>query len=176
MNGGIVFNSTVLGNDKNIILKALQGLIKSSSSIIQGSTTWKRAVATKDQISHCFVWMNLSKDRISQPVWTTYSSAARKNIFSSCPTLISETALCGCFPCYALWHYQGVWWWCPKNCPSNNYKQISNTSVVSSLPKLSGPAPSASLHRVCVLGTFVGPFLFSLHPSWTEGLPGLPQN
>lgn len=68
MNGGIVFNSTVLGNDKNIILKALQGLIRSNSPIIQGSTAWKRAVATKDQISHCFVWMNLSKDRISQPV------------------------------------------------------------------------------------------------------------
>lgn len=174
MNGGI--KSVILGNGKNAILKVLQGIISSSCPIIRCSTTWKRAVATKGQISCCFVWINLSKDRISQPVWQEIPVLLVKILFHlsdfwNCFVWLFSLLCCLTLP-------RGVWWWCPKNYTSNSCKQILNTSVISPLPKLLGPTPSASLH-VCLYVCYA-PLLdlsnfLCIHQK-TEGFPRLIQH
>lgn len=76
---------------------------------------------------------------------------------------------------------RGIWQRCPDNCPSNSCRQLLSHLLVSSSPNLPCSVPSASLHRVCAVGTlprcpFVGPFPLSLRPSRTEGLLGLPHH
>lgn len=125
--------------------------------------------------------MSLSKDRNSQPVWQLVVELLGKIFFQ-----LSNLNLWNCNVWWlsllcSLVLPTGIWWWCPDNCPSNSCRQLLNHPLVSSSPNLPCSAPSASLRRVCAVGTlprcpFVGPFPLSLRPSRTEGLLGLPHH